>query len=319
MCSSDLADASLAARTLPCPSCGATLSLTLASTRTVTCGQCHAVVDVSAGIGAELAHHAQHQRGREPDIPLGRTGRLAAGREGPLDWQVVGFQERCSVPEDDEDERHVWREYLLYHRQGGFAFLVDASDGWSVVRPITGAPELRGAEAVWAGTRYRRVEAPYTAQTTWVQGEFYWQVRQGERLQVTDYRDGSGRGLLSAEQSAQELVWSAGRRLTVEEVDAAYGVLRRAAAAPAGAAPRPGGSGFGRLSQGVIVLAVVIVVMLLMARCDGSDSRCNEARQTFGESSAEYQQCLRSQRSGGFIGSGGGGSYGGFSSGGSHK
>ena len=257
------ADASLAARTLPCPSCGATLSLTLASTHTVTCGQCHAVVDVSAGIGAELAHHAQHQRGREPDIPLGRTGRLAAGREGPLDWQVVGFQERCSVPEDDEDERHVWREYLLYHRQAGFAFLVDASDGWSVVRPITGAPELRGAEAVWAGTRYRRVEAPYTAQTTWVHGEFYWQVRQGERLKVSDYRDGSGRGLLSAEQSETELVWSAGRRLTIEEVDAAYGIIRREPARPGEPAPRgrplddePGL--LSRISQGLVVLVVEI-------------------------------------------------------------
>ena len=33
--------------------------------------------------------------------------------------------------EDDDDSQEFWREYLLYHRTGGFAFIVDAQDGWS--------------------------------------------------------------------------------------------------------------------------------------------------------------------------------------------
>ena len=89
-------EAALGSRTLPCPNCGATLVLTLATTRSVSCGQCQSVVDVSGGVGAELAHYAQHNsgpHGREPDIPLGRTGRLAVDPESPQDWQVVGFQE----------------------------------------------------------------------------------------------------------------------------------------------------------------------------------------------------------------------------------
>ena len=36
--------------------------------------------------------------------------------------------------EDDDDEQTFWREYLLYHRSEGFAFLVDAEDGWSWAR-----------------------------------------------------------------------------------------------------------------------------------------------------------------------------------------
>jgi hypothetical protein len=55
--------------------------------------------------------------------------------------------------------------------------------------------------------------------------------------------------------------------------------------------------------------------VVLMSRC-GSDD-CDGVRQTFGPGSAEYQQCQRNQRSGGFRT--GGGSFGGFSTGGGHK
>jgi hypothetical protein len=57
--------------------------------------------------------------------------------------------------------------------------------------------------------------------------------------------------------------------------------------------------------------------MLIMFKCDGDDGpNCNELRNTYGEASQEYQNCVRSNRSGSRTG---GGSFGGFSSGGSHK
>jgi hypothetical protein len=52
----------------------------------------------------------------------------------------------------------------------------------------------------------------------------------------------------------------------------------------------------------------------MMFRCD--DQRdCSQLRASYGEASTEYQNCLRGS-SGGRTG---GGSFGGFSSGGSHK
>jgi ribosomal protein S27AE len=315
--------ASLQGRTLACPSCGANVLLNLAHTQTVTCGQCKSVIDVSAGVGGDLAHYQQANSGasgRGPGIPLGASGRLAVDGKNPIDWQVVGFQERCSLPEGEDDHSEFWREYLLYNRQEGFAFLSDTYSGWSVVRPITGVPEMRLAEVVWQGRTYWRTEEPYRATTTWVLGEFYWQVRQGESLEVTDYRERDGEGVLASEQSDTELVWSAGRRVPNAEVNAAFGLAVTAPTSASTASRRtteePGL--LSRISHGLIVLLVVIAVMLLLARCDGSDSACDAQRQTFGESSAEYQQCLRNQRSSGGYSSGGG-SFGGFSSGGSHK
>ena len=70
------------------------------------------------------------------------------------------------------------------------------------------------------------------------------------------------------------------------------------------------------LSQGVIILVVVVIVMLMMTQC-GSDA-CKQERQAFGAASAEYQQCQRNRASGSGTRTGGG-SYGGWSSGGGHK
>ncbi len=63
------------------------------------------------------------------------------------------------------------------------------------------------------------------------------------------------------------------------------------------------------------ILMFVVVILLMLFRCD--DSRdCSQVRATYGEASAEYQNCVRSSSSGGRTG---GGSFGGWSSGGSHK
>ena len=171
-----------------CPSCGASLQLTLATTQSIACHQCKAVIDVSQGVGAELSHYAQSNAGRdgaEPLLALGSSGRLTLdGRE--LEWQVVGYQERCDVPGADDDEQTFWREYLLFDRQEGFVFLVDSEDGWSWVRPLTGAPQVRGELATWSNRTYRQRES-YDAKVTWVLGEFYWRVRRDEVARVTDY------------------------------------------------------------------------------------------------------------------------------------
>ncbi|HJV61981.1 MAG TPA: DUF4178 domain-containing protein [Albitalea sp.] len=322
----ETSEKTLAGRTVPCPSCGATLAPTLATTQSMSCPQCRAVVDLSSaagGVGADLSHYAQNNSGPgglAPQIPLGSTGRLALGAEGPLDWTVVGYMERCDLPgPGDDEEQAFWREYLLYHRTAGFAFLVDAEDGWSWVRPMTGAPLVSGRGANVQGTSFNE-RWRYAAKVTWVQGEFYWRVKRDERAEVTDY-DGPGGAKLSREGTGDEVVWSLGKAIDAVAVASAFRIAPAARAAfsrdagpLSGLTTRSGGSG--GLSQGLVILFVVIAVVILMSRCGGDD--CDQTKATFGEASAEYQQCLRNQRSGGFRT--GGGSFGGFSSGGGgHK
>ena len=59
--------------------------------------------------------------------------------------------------------------------------------------------------------------------------------------------------------------------------------------------------------------------MLFRCGSGGGPGDCSETRNTFGDASQEYQNCLASQRSGSGGYRSGGGSFGGFSSGGGHK
>ncbi|HJV63558.1 MAG TPA: DUF4178 domain-containing protein, partial [Albitalea sp.] len=316
----DNAEKTLSARGVPCPQCGAALEVKLDSTQTIVCGQCHAVVDVSKGVGADLAHYAQDQ-GREPQIPLGRVGTLALTRGQPLPWQVVGYVERCEVDAGEEQEQSFWREYLLYHRTEGFAFLVDAEDGWSWSAPITGVPQQAGNTVSYQGASYRKLY-DYTGQVTYVLGEFYWRLRRHERTFNTDYvgTGSASRKRLNREQTGsgdtREIVWSAGETLSADQVMQAFRLdAGQRAALQCDALPTSFTSVSPLVKLGIVI--AVIVLVMLIARCSRDD--CDSLRSTYGEASLEYQKCLASQRSSGSGFRTGGGSFGGFSSGGGHK
>lgn len=309
----------LGSRGLNCPNCGAALKLQLEATQSITCDSCASVVDVSQGVGGDLAHFKQaasQRSGPPPALPLGRTGTLAL-TGAPRPWQVVGYQERRSEPTGDgeDDEIETWSEYLLYSREDGFAFLVDAEDGWSSAVPITGAPQVSGDVAAWAGQRYRK-RFSYRARTTWVAGEFYWRVTRDQRSNNTDY--GAGTLRLNREQTGQEVTWSAGETLSDREIVAAFGPLETAANVRGGDS-RPAASGSDK-SSGTwpvrfFMLLLVIVIIVAMSRACSSDG-CDSIRSAYGSDSAAYRDCQRSGGGGRITGGSWGGSSG---SSGSHK
>jgi hypothetical protein len=237
----------------------------------------------------------------------------------------VGYVERCEPAETAEDEQAFWREYLLYSRAVGFAFLVDAEDGWSWAAPVTGAPQLRGEQAQWQGRSYRKLYS-YAGQIVYVLGEFYWQLERGQRTWNTDYASGTER--LNREQSSGEVTWSAGQTLQADVIAAAFklppdrhAALRRDASAfSAGAFSGTSlGSAAGWLtSRWIWILLLLIVVIVMIKAC--SRDRCDDLRQTWGADSAEVQQCLRSGGSSSGSSRTSGGSWGGYGSGGGgHK
>jgi hypothetical protein len=308
---------SLGAGSLSCPNCGAALEVTLSTTQSIVCHQCHSVIDVSQGLGGDLRHYAQ-DNGSEPLIPLGSVGQFQFGRRPLLPWQVVGYVERCEVPAESEDEEQsFWREYLLYHRSAGFAFLVDADDGWSWAIPLTGVPQQgAGDKVTHQGTVYRK-RWDYTGRITYVLGEFYWQLQRGQSTFNTDYqaagkclnRERTGQG------GEQEVVWSAGETLTAKAVSQAFRLAPdKDAALQRDVLPTSSSSGMHGLLAKAFFWVFVVVLLLMLFRCGSSSSDCGNERRAYGESSQEYQSCLRNNRS-----RTGGGSFGGFSSGGGHK
>ncbi|WP_394788212.1 DUF4178 domain-containing protein [Rhodoferax sp.] len=283
------------ARQFSCPSCGAPVTVTLASSKSISCPQCHSLIDLSAGIGGELKHAIQDEP-VQMLIPLGSTGKLQG-----VDWQVVGFQHRMGTDPADPDEQFGWEEYLLYNRKRGFLFLVDSTEGWSLVKPTTGAPEMsgNGQSASYLGSRYQLKES-YAAETTYVAGEFYWQVNRGQKTANRDFS--SGKSLLSLEQSAREVTWSVGSKIDSALVASAFqlegkkDLLKRSDAGPASATDGVG------IRTIVILVLILLVFLFIVSRCSSCDPN--------------VENCS-SGGSSGYRTSGG--SFGGFSSGGGHK
>ena len=77
-------------------------------------------------------------------------------------------------------------------------------------------PVLAGQTARYLGRVYRQQYA-YEAETTYVAGEFYWQVQRGQKTQNRDYSEPKG-GLLSMERSANELKEALRERLAAWKI-----------------------------------------------------------------------------------------------------
>lgn len=270
-------------RSFNCPNCGAPVTVNLADSKSITCRSCNSIIDLSQGIGGELRHAAQDEP-VQPLIAIGSLGQLQGTQ-----WQVVGFQHRMGAAPGDH-EQFGWNEYLLYNKKRGFSFLVDAEDGWSMVKPTTGAPTMAesGARATYLGKTYQQQYA-YNAETTYVAGEFYWKVERGQKTFNRDFANGAA--LLSTERSANELTWSSGSRIDSAAVAAAFkldgkkDMFKRGDALPLSAASS--------LGCGTIILIVVVIIILLiiLSTCSGGSGASRNS----------------------------GGSYGGYSSGGGHK
>ena len=270
-------------RQFSCPHCGSPVQVQLGTTKSITCPACKSIIALDSGVGAELKF-AEQAHPIRPIIPLGAKGQLAG-----VHWQVVGFQARRGQEKGD-DEKFDWSEYLLFNQKRGFSFLVDASDGWSLVSPTTGAPQMtsNGRSASYLGTTYQRQSA-YEAETLYVLGEFYWNVERGQRTSNCDFA--SAKGLLSLEKTPSEVTWSSGDKLSSDAVAKAFDMMDKADLLKR---EDPGPFVAAKGSASTILYFVAIIVLLLLSElsdCSGS---------TGGSRSA-------------------GGSFGGFSTGGGHK
>jgi hypothetical protein len=187
--------------------------------------------------------------------------------------------------------------------------------------PITGVPEGGGNVVKYEGATYRKLY-DYTGMVTYVLGEFYWQVTQNQRTFNSDYQ-GSGSASakrLNREQTGsgdtQEVVWSSGETLPADEIMKAFKLApAQAASLQRDALPTTFN---GSVLRKILIIAVVVIVVLMLIRCASGGGSCESTRQTYGQSSAEYQNCVNSSRAGVVYGTSGG-SFGGFSSGGGHK
>lgn len=154
---------------------------------------------------------AQEARGK-PAIPLGAKGRLA-GEE----LAVLGCLERRVKA---VGRWWPWREYLLRNAAGQYRWLVENEGHWMLVRPVPyGAIEDGRSQVTYMDGRFKHFTSG-KAEVHWVLGEFYWQVRAGDRVDARDYVHPPY--ALSIESNALEVQASAGGHVEPEDVADAF-------------------------------------------------------------------------------------------------
>jgi hypothetical protein len=118
---------------------------------------------------------------------------------------------------------YSWHEYLLFNPYKGFRYLTEYNGHWNDVAVLKALPEVHPYASFptvkYLGETYKHFQTA-TAGTSFVLGEFPWQVRVGESAVVTDYV--SPPRVLASEQSGQEITWSLGEYMSGKDLWKAF-------------------------------------------------------------------------------------------------
>jgi len=214
------------AKGLNCPNCGAALTVrAFEHSLNVVCPQCLSILDAKDPNFRIL----QKYKGKERLtllIPLGSRGKWKG-----VVYEAVGYQQRTihvdGIP-------YSWDEYLLFNPYHGFRYLTHYNGHWNDVRTLRRLPVH-----LTSGTKPRSSVDGITythfqtaqAETTYVLGEFPWQVKRGDKVTAMDYI--APPFILSSETTEEEVVWSRGEYTVGKEIWQAFKL--------SGSAPAPSG------------------------------------------------------------------------------
>ncbi len=214
------------AKALNCPHCGASLTLrSFNNAVTIVCSSCHSILDAKDPNLKILQTFEKTVETDRPLIPLGTRGKIRG-----VQYEVIGYQRRTIYV---EGVPYSWHEYLLFNPYQGFRYLTEYNGHWNDTSTLRGLPTIRPGivpSATYLGERYRHFQTA-EASTTFVLGEFPWQVRVGEIAKVSDYI--SPPRVISSEQSGNEITWSMGEYMAGRDVWKAFNLP--------GSAPQPVG------------------------------------------------------------------------------
>src|SRR5215470_1256173 len=203
-------------KAMNCPGCGAALRLrSFTQAVTVVCESCHSILDAQDP-QLKILQQFKKATGEDPPlIPLGTRGKIRG-----VDYEVIGFERRTihvdGIP-------YSWHEYVLFNPYKGFRYLTEYNGHWNDVSLLKALPEIlpyaSPPKVKYLGEAYRHFQTA-KAGTSFVLGEFPWQVRVGEAAVVTDYV--SPPRVLSSEQTGHEITWSMGEYTSGKDIWRAF-------------------------------------------------------------------------------------------------
>jgi Domain of unknown function (DUF4178) len=201
-------------KSLNCPACGASLTVrSFGNAVTVVCDHCHCILDAQDPT-LKILQRFRVATGEDPPlIPLGTRGTI----RGTI-YEAIGFQRRTIQVEGIS---YSWHEYVLFNPFKGFRYLTEYDGHWNDVSILRALPNLGsdGSSLNYLGETYEHFQTA-NASTTFVLGEFPWQVRVGESVSVSDYI--SPPRVISSEKTGKEVTWSMGEYISGRDIWKAF-------------------------------------------------------------------------------------------------
>lgn len=248
----------VSAASLNCPNCGAPLSLQAPDkTERVACPYCDSLLDVKEGKLEWLKALKPSPYDEKFSLAIGMKASFGAlTNNEPM--VIIGAMVR-SV--EIEGTTYFWHEYLLYNPKIGFRWLVHSDYHWNFVEPVNAAlvSQSDGSSVVFEKKRYK-IFQDARAKVEYVTGEFYWRVEQGETVRAIDYV--APPNMLSCEITENEINWSLGHYLPVEEVEKAFEVKNLPK--PHLVAPNQPFTGGFYIKWGILSLVALIIITIAM-------------------------------------------------------
>lgn len=271
-------------RTLNCPNCGGTVTLRLpGESVNAVCEYCLTVLDAERSDRLAILQKASERAARiKPLIPLGSTGRMHGA-----EWTVLGLQQRTIRV---EGTAYSWREYLLHAPERGFRYLTEYDGHWNDVIVLKSPPAAAGRTTKTTVTLRGEAFKPFqhaSAETTFVLGEFPWQIRVGDKAKTDDYV--SPPRLLSREEVPGEVTWSLGEYTPGARIWEAFAL--------SGSPPRPRGTyanqpspyGGHRRLWPLFVLFAALLLGGLMVRASGGSRLVFQERNLVAENTGREE------------------------------
>ncbi|HEU4453919.1 MAG TPA: DUF4178 domain-containing protein [Longimicrobium sp.] len=271
------------AETFACPNCGGTVELRhRGASVNVVCGYCSSVLD-AASPRATVLQTFQSRLKHLPKIPLGARGRLHGA-----EWDVLGFQVRSIR---DEGVDYAWDEYLLFNPERGYRYLTEYRGHWNDAVVVHGVPTVaKGVhpQAHFRGQSFKHFQTA-TAETTFVLGEFPWEVRVGDQALAHDYVRPPL--MLTLEETGAEKSWTLAEYADPARIQEAFGIPKPFPP-PAGVyanQPSPHGPGTRQMWKAFAVLLALCLAFWIF-RAAGTRPPVASARFGYGPSTAEDER-----------------------------
>jgi len=254
-----------------CPNCGGAITLrAVGNSITVQCSHCSSLIDVANETYQVIAAAQAAIAGAA--IEMGKRGKIDG-----IEWEVVGFQERC-----DESGSFEWTEYLLFNPYYGYRFLIDEEGNWTLVKMLNrDVPGVGISETVtFEGRDYKRFSEG-KSYTRRIGGEFYWRASTDDVSDGVDYVSPPYR--LFGERNNDEIIVSHGQYVAPDDIAAAFGIEAASLAGPEIGANQP--NPYAAAKAAIVPIAILALVGATAVQFAGlimtDRSQINAATYTF--------------------------------------